>query len=216
MTAPAPLRIPLKGGFYALIDDADLEKAARHRWHLKQKASAPGRYYAQTTIRLTRGAAGKKTGLQLHRFLVDAPPGAIVDHVNGDGLDNRRENLRLTTCRGNSSNVVHSKNRKRGGYKGVSWNSNAGKWEAGIAAGEIRANGKRKRLYLGLFVDPADAARAYDEAALKYFGEFAAPNFAESAIRRGLEAALVGNEPVTLAALAEAADALGLTADGAP
>lgn len=203
-------------GLYALIDDADLEKVAAHRWHTKRKASQPGAYYAQTTVRVTSGRAGKKSSFQLHRYILDAPPDVVVDHRNGDGLDNRRENLRLTTCRGNSSNVVHSKNRKRGGYKGVSWNSNAGKWEAGIAAGEIRANGKRKRLYLGLFVDPADAARAYDEAALKYFGEFAAPNFAESAIRRGLEAALTGNEPVTLAALAEAADALGLTAAGAP
>lgn len=177
MTALPVVRISLTQGRYTLVDAADLERISAYRWHLKVQRANPGKFYAQTTIRLTSGRAGKKTSIQLHRFILDAQPGQVVDHINGDPLDNRRANLRICTVRENSTNVVRSKNRKRGGFKGVSWNPNAGKWEAGIAAGEVRANGKRRRLYLGLFVDPGDAARAYDAAALKYFGEFAALNF---------------------------------------
>jgi hypothetical protein len=167
-------RIPLSRGQFALVDASDLERVSAYKWHLKTQRAHPGKYYAQTTISL---GGGKKTALQLHRFVVDATPGQIVDHINGNPLDNRRANLRFCTVRENSTNVVHSKNRKRGGFKGVTWNRNAQKWEAGIAAGPVRSNGKRSRLYLGLFVDPADAARAYDAAALKYFGDFAALNF---------------------------------------
>jgi hypothetical protein len=110
-----------------------------------------------------------------------AAPGVMVDHRNGDGLDNTRENLRLTCNADNQKNIRFSKRQKRGGFKGVSWNNNAQKWEAGIGAGEKRANGRRARVYLGIFDDPADAARAYDAAARLHFGEWAALNFPEAA-----------------------------------
>jgi hypothetical protein len=169
--------LPLTQGQRALIDVEDVEKVGRYRWHLKVQRKNPGKFYAQTTIRLSSGRAGRKTSIQLHRYLLDAGPEHQVDHINGDPLDNRRANLRLCSARENATNKVHSKNRKAGGFKGVSWNRNAGKWEAGIAAGEVKASGRRRRLYLGLFNDPVAAAHAYDAAALKYFGEFAALNF---------------------------------------
>jgi len=182
------VRIPLSRGYFALVDTADLGRVSAHKWHLKTQRAHPGKYYAQTTFSTGRG--GDKSTVQLHRFILNAPPGQIVDHINGNPLDNRRSNLRFCTARENSTNVVNSKNRKRGGYKGVTWNRNAQKWEVGIAVGSVRSNGKRSRLYLGLFVDPADAARAYDAAALKYFGEFAALNFP-----------LAGDEEATLGEL---------------
>lgn len=177
---PGATWIALSQNQSTLVDDADLERVAQHRWHLKVQRKNPGKYYAQTTV----SVGGKKTSIQLHRFLVNAPDGVFVDHRDGNPLNNRRDNLRLCTNRQNQENVVHSKNQKRGGYKGVNWNRNAQKWEAGIAAGERRSDGKRRRLYLGLFVDPKDAARAYDAAALKHFGEFAALNFPTDELRR--------------------------------
>ena len=176
------VRVPLPRGRFAIVDDADAPRVLEKRWHTKTISSRPGYIYAQHTYRLTPGRQGKKTSIQLHRFIVDAQPGQIVDHIDGDPLNNVRSNLRITDARGNSTNVTRSKNQRTGGFKGVSWNKGAGKYEANIAAGEVKANGKRRKLYLGLFTDPRSAARAYDAAALKFFGEFAALNFPEEPV----------------------------------
>jgi hypothetical protein len=168
------VRIPLPQGLHAIVDAADAPHVLQYRWHLKTQTARPDHIYAQTSV---RHPDGRKTSVLLHRWLMEARQGEVVDHVNGNTLDCRRKNLRLATSRGNSTNVTSSKNQKLGGYKGVSWNKNAGKWEAGICAGEIKANGKRRRIYLGLFENEKDSARAYDAAAREYYGEFAALNF---------------------------------------
>ena len=170
------VRVPLTKGLFALVDSADLDLVAGFSWHAKSKRSQPGRYYAQTT---ERTPTGKPVTFTLHRLLLDAKPGEVVDHLNGDGLDNRRANLRLCTSRENSSNVVFSKRQKLGGFKGVTWNKAANKWQASCCSGEIKSNGKRRQVYLGVFTDPAEAARAYDRAALAAFGPFAALNFSD-------------------------------------
>jgi hypothetical protein len=115
----------------------------------------------------------------MHREIMGAASGQIVDHANGITLDNRKSNLRVASARDNSNNVTSSKNQKNGGYKGVCWHKRAGKWEAYISSGEVKDNGKRRRVYLGLFVDPIEAALAYDAEAKRVFGEFAALNFPE-------------------------------------
>ncbi len=168
-----PVQIPLGRGVFSLID----------RWHAKRKASQPGKAYAQRTVRLTSGRDGKKTAVTLHREVMCALPHEVIDHRNGNGLDNRKENLRRTDARGNATNVTSSKNHKRGGWKGVSWNPTAGKWQAAICAGEVKPNGKRRQLYLGCFDDPIAAARVYDAAARKHFGEFASCNLPEETPR---------------------------------
>ena len=168
------VRIPLTQGLYALVDSVDAPMVREFTWHLKTQASQPDRLYAQTTFR-TR--AGEKRSIVLHRFIADAAPGEIVDHVSGDTLDCRRKNLRRTSSRGNATNITQSKNQKQGGFKGVSWNKNAGKWEAHIAAGPVRESGRKGKIHLGLFDDPKKAARAYDAAARECYGEFAALNF---------------------------------------
>jgi hypothetical protein len=174
-----PVKVPLAGGLHALVDAADGERCLAFSWHTKRRANRPSYIYATRTVRVTPGRGGKKTDLSLHRFVMGCEPGdgQVVDHINGDPLDCRRENLRLTDHRGNATNVTSSKNQKAGGYKGVAWNPRAKKWQASICAGEVKANGKRRQLYLGCFTDPVAAARAYDAAATKHFGDFASLNF---------------------------------------
>ncbi len=159
-------------GLFALVDAADFEAVSRYSWN-----ATPRSPYARRTVRLGRGRKAKKAAVFLHRLLAGAQLGEIVDHRNGNSLDNRRENLRRTDARGNASNITRSANQKQGGFKGVSWHARAKKWQAGISAGPLKPCGRRARVYLGLFTDPADAARAYDAAARQHFGEFASLNF---------------------------------------
>lgn len=150
--------IKLTRGKFSIVDDEDYEKASLITWHL-----FPGR--------CTDYAITNKEGksLFLHRFIMDAPKGLQVDHINGNGLDNRKENLRLCTSTENKRNTKKHK-RNKSGYRGVSLDSRSGKYRAQISTGE-------KILHLGLFADPEDAARSYDEAAKKYHGKFASLNF---------------------------------------
>lgn len=108
----------------------------------------------------------------MHREILGLmPEDPDVDHRDGEGLNNRRSNLRLVT---NSQNNMNSQCRwgALSKYKGVSWHKRREKWQ-----GRIKLNGKE--IYLGYFDNEKKAARAYDEAAKKHFGEFARLNFSE-------------------------------------
>ncbi len=97
----------------------------------------------------------------------------VVDHINGDRTDNRRCNLRLCTNKENVRNArVASHNTT--GYKGVSYNKRRKKYES-----RITVDGRQ--LFLGYFINPIEAALAYDRAALRYLGEYARPNFMKEA-----------------------------------
>lgn len=109
--------------------------------------------------------ASRGNNIYMHRVIMSAPKGVLVDHINGNGLDNRRENLRLCTHAQNLQNQKRKKN-NTSGIKGVSWCSKSRKWDA-----RIRLN--MKQFYLGKFSSKEDAANAYAQAALKYHGEFA-------------------------------------------
>lgn len=150
-------RLPLTQGQVALIDDVDWERVSQFRWHAVWVYNT---YYAATT------ADGKR--LYLHRFLTDAPKGMEVDHINGDGLDNRRENLRLCRHRDNLRNVRRTIP-SRSGYRGV----------IPTASGKFAARCKHfgKLLYFGTFETAEEAARVRDIEVLRLHGEFAVLNF---------------------------------------
>jgi AP2 domain len=155
--------IPLGGkraaGRVALIDDEDWELVSQHNWSVSEH---PGVAYALTGIERD----GKLTTIRMHKFLTGW---SRTDHINGDGLDNRRANLRPVTQAQNQAN----QRPWRGGssqYKGVYYQRRSRKWAANIMI-------SGHTWYLGAFTVEEDAARAYDAAAIEAFGEYAFLNF---------------------------------------
>jgi hypothetical protein len=159
--------IALTKGKFAIVDAADFEWAKKFKWF----TSGPEKYpYA---IRAIYPGGGRKIALYLHRAIMKPSDGLVVDHRNGNTLDNRRANLRLATKRQNTCNMRVNKEGCSSRFRGVSWNKCAKKWQARISF-------EMKRIYLGLYGTEVEAAKAYDEAAKIYNGEFARLNFPET------------------------------------
>ncbi len=141
---------------WALVDDVDFDRVSEFKWSLINVKSY-GPY-----------AIHSHTKLLMHRFILEAAKGQSVDHVNGNGLDNRRQNLRFADTRQNAQNM-RPKRGHSSRFKGVMWEKDRSRWVA-----RIQADGRYRNL--GRFDDEHQAARAYDAAALEHFGEFALTN----------------------------------------
>lgn len=152
---------------FVMLDDADFEWASQWKWYPNQ-----GRHtiYAMRTV----FEGGVKRNVQMHREILSATTGTLVDHKDGNGLNNTRVNLRLATCAQNVANCLHRR-RSASGYLGVTWHRKVKKFRARLGIRD--AGGTRKMVYGGWFDDPKEAAIKRDEMALQHFGEFAALNF---------------------------------------
>jgi hypothetical protein len=150
-------RIALSDGQYALVDAADYEWLNGYHWHL-----CGGGYAA-------RSEKGKR--ILMHRQLMEPPQGMVVDHIDGNRANNCRSNLRVCTYGENQRN----QRKKRGSvseFKGVGYLKNCRRCHAKLVF-------EGRTIWLGHFDDEVQAARAYDRAAVEYFGEFARLNFPE-------------------------------------
>ena len=153
--------IPLTQNACATVDTEDLGLLDEYRWQLM----------AKNHLRYARRNDGKKT-VYMHRVIMNAPANMQIDHINGNGLDNRKANLRLCTCSQNQRNS-RKKHIATSQFKGVDWHESNKSWRARICL-----NGKQ--INIGRYHDEFRAAKAYDVKAVELFGEFANLNFPET------------------------------------
>lgn len=158
-------RIPLSQGKFTIVDPDDYERLSRDKWYA---AKGHNTFYA------IRGKWSKRerkrVEIRMHRVIMRPPADLCVDHINHNGLDNRKANLRLATYAQNVHNRKKFAKPATSKYKGVSWHNSNRRWSAAI-----QINGKR--MHLGSFHDEINAAKAYDQAAKKFHGKFASLNF---------------------------------------
>ena len=155
------VEIPLSSGLVALVDAADVPAVTGYRWFPQR---SPGTVYAQAN---TPTVNGKRTVIRMHRLILGAGRGEFVDHRNGNGLDNRRANLRLAT-RGENNRNVGVRRDNQTGYKGV-YGTPYGRFRS-----EIHADGRRADL--GTYLTAEDAAHAYNLVAHLAHGAYAYRN----------------------------------------
>ena len=150
--------IPLTQGKVALVDEGDFDWLNQWKWYYHDG-------YAARSIYLGRYENGKKhvTTVKMHQAIMEA---RMIDHVDNDGLNNQRSNLRLCTATTNQQNRKVNYNKR---FKGVSWHKRIGAW-----AVHIRVNKQLK--HIGYYNDELYAAKVYNQMALMYFGKFARLN----------------------------------------
>lgn len=156
------IEIPLTKGKVAIVDVCDAH-LAKVQWYASEVSSKTStRWYAVRKV----GPRGQQKMVFMHREILGLENGVRVDHRDHDGLNNRRSNLRAASTSQNNMNSLRPRN--RAGYRGVF--ESQGRWRAAIRI-------EKKRVYLGSFGSAAQAAMAYDAAALGAHGEFAVLNF---------------------------------------
>ncbi|MGL5440823.1 MAG: HNH endonuclease [Filifactoraceae bacterium] len=149
----------LASGEIALIDSEDYDLVAKYKWYMHK-----GGYAARSIKKNNRTIT-----VFLHRRLVKASSKYVVDHINGDRLDNRKANLRIVTAQQNAFNRCRNVNKKSSVYKGVFWSKEKSLWLS-----LIKIDGKS--IHLGYFNNEIDAACAYNEKAVELFGGYARLN----------------------------------------
>ncbi len=163
--------IPLTLGKFAMVDDEDYEWLNQWKWHAHYNRH--GHYpYAQRVFivnkKLTWRWRGNQQIIFMHRVILNTPAGLFTDHIDRNTLNNQRKNLRICSTSQNSMNSKMKKN-NTSGFKGVDFHKRNKRWRVTIQLNE-------KRYFIGNFKNKIEAAQSYNEAALKYHGEFACLN----------------------------------------
>ena len=151
--------IPLTQGKVAIVDDEDYEEASKYTWWYSKKG------YAVTTRRKSLG----RKNISMHILIAGKISEKVTDHINGNKLDNRRENLRHVTLSQNSQNQKPIREGTSSRYKGVHWHKKTNKWISKICI-------EGKRYHLGCYENERDAAWVYNVWAESFFGEYARLN----------------------------------------
>ena len=149
-------KIKLTQGKFAIVDDKNFEWLNQFSWQAVK--------YSRTWYATRRKPKDSKY-TSMHRLILDAQPGEEIDHKNHNGLDNRECNIRKCTKRENQHNRLPNKYQKSK-YKGVHWHSQAKKWKAQICV-------NNEKIHIGMFDNEDEAALAYNEFALDWFGKYA-------------------------------------------
>lgn len=158
-------KIPLTQGYFTKVDDEDFEELAVKRWYanvFKRRGKT------RVTACRTEGSPPNKKNVYMHRLIMNAPDGAYIDHINGDSLDNRKENLRFCNNSENMRNRGKNQN-NTSGYKGVSYNKNRRgkkKWEA-------KCKHNYKTIHFGIYETAKEASEAYQKGIKKLWPNFA-------------------------------------------
>ncbi len=147
------------------VQDEDFERLSVHKWYLGERCI----FRTEYTDRVNHWGNFITKTISIQNTVMERYD-VTFDHKDRNIFNNFRDNIRECTLSQNNANRGKCKTKKSSIYKGVSWQMLVGKWKV-----QIRVNGKL--IYLGLFTDEVLAAKKYDEAALKYFGEFAQLNF---------------------------------------
>ena len=155
--------IPLTQGYCAIVDDDDYNELSKYKWHINDRK----RLYAVRTVGTkTINSKREVSKVYMHRQIMKPQGDLVVDHINGNNLDNRKSNMRTCRQRDNTRNCKLSKN-NTSGYYGVSPIKN--KWSANI-------HYLSKKIFLGNYNNIKDAAKAYNKAAKEYFNGYARLN----------------------------------------
>lgn len=149
--------IVLTGGQVALVDEEDFDQLSQYTWKASRKGNT---FYAERSE--------KKVTIMMHREIMNAPSNMEVDHIDGNGLNNTKANLRLCSHTENMRNQKMAKSNKTG-FKGV-----MPYYKNGFRA-MIYFEGKS--IHIGVYDTAEEAAKAYDRKAVELFGEFARTNF---------------------------------------